>query len=311
MIFLDNLVKDFGHQRAVDHLSFEVKAGEVFGLLGPNGAGKTTTIRLLNGLFAATSGSARILGLDPVKDGDLIRSRVGVLTETPALYERLSAKENLLFFGKLCGISQEKLVQRVHEVLELFDLSGRANDLVAGFSKGMKQRMALSRAILHRPEVLYLDEPTSSLDPESALQVNELIRQFTHSDGSTVFLCTHNLLEAQRLCDRVAVIDKGRLLALGTPAELAHSLFPAVRLEVEFASILPEVLEQQLSTMPSIKSNRLDGLILHIQLSEKKDIPVLISLLASAGLQITRVQPMEVTLEEVYFSLQKQVGGVQ
>jgi len=310
MIAVENLVKDFGPHRAVDHLSFSVRAGEVFGLLGPNGAGKTTTIRLLNGLYHPQTGSSRIFGLDPVIKGDLIRARVGVLTETPALYERLSAEENLRFSGNLCGIPQERLVQRVNEVLDWFDLSARSKDRVAGFSKGMKQRMALARTILHEPELLYLDEPTSSLDPESALQVNDLIRKFSHADGRTVFLCTHNLVEAQRLCDRVAVLEQGHLLAIGTPAELSHSLFPAVRLIIEFAS-LPADLANLLSLVPEIENSSLEGTLLHLELARSAVIPELVTALVNAGARILRVQPQELSLEDVYFRLQEKKDGVK
>ena len=174
------------------------------------------------------SGKTRLL------PGRSYRSRVGVLTETPALYERLSARENLLFSGRLAGVPETSWSSAYQEIMRFFDLEGRMKDKCAGFSKGMKQRMALARALLHRPELIYLDEPTSSLDPESAQQVNALIDKISHEDGQTVFLCTHNLVEAQRLCDRVVVINHGELLALGTMEELAKSLFPGVWVEVEF-----------------------------------------------------------------------------
>ena len=274
MIEVNNLVKDFGSKRAINDLSFSVHPGEIFGLLGPNGAGKTTTIRMLNGLLPVTSGEVRIFGENPISSGEMVRRRVGVLTETPALYERLCARENLLFSGRLAGVPETELEQRISEIMKFFDLEDRMNDKVGGFSKGMKQRMALARAFLHRPELIFLDEPTSSLDPESALQVNELIDKISHEDGQTVFLCTHNLVEAQRLCDRMAVINHGELLALGTMEELAKSLFPGVWVEVEFLQLLAEDMVEAVKGLPGIQQLRPEGNVLHIQVADKARYPI-------------------------------------
>jgi len=175
IIQVDHIVHHYGAKLALNGMSFEVGEGEVFGLLGPNGAGKTTTIRLLNGLLNPNSGKMKVLGLDPQQQGVEIRRRVGVLSEAPALYERLTAWENLQFFGSLAGMSSQQCKTRIRELLELFDLGERAHDRVGGYSKGMKQRLALARALLIKPELLYLDEPTSGLDPEVAKQVHDLI----------------------------------------------------------------------------------------------------------------------------------------
>lgn len=309
MIQLDCVTKSFGTTRALDGLSLAVRPGEIFGLLGPNGAGKTTTIRLLNGLFPPDSGSLSVFGMDPQKQGSEIRARAGILTETPALYERLSAEENLLFFGNICGISQQKLVQRVFEVLDLFGLEARAKERVAGFSKGMKQRVALARALLHNPELLFLDEPTSSLDPESALQVNDLIRTISRDGGRTIFLCTHNLLEAQRLCDRVAVLDAGKILASGTPAELAAALFPGVRVEIDMEAPAPVNLAEKLTVYQGLRSIQWEGGTALMDLADHADIPGMVATLVSAGARITRVEPRPVSLEEIYFQLRKNRGG--
>ncbi|HQP09456.1 MAG TPA: ABC transporter ATP-binding protein, partial [Anaerolineaceae bacterium] len=161
----------YGSRKAVNGLSFTVQPGEVVGLLGPNGAGKTTTVRLLNGLLPPSAGSARVLGYDPATEGENLRKQTGVLTETPALYERLTARQNLQFFGEMAELPQPELKARIEEVLKLFDLQGRGDDRVSTYSKGMKQRLALGRALLHNPGVLFLDEPTSGLDPEASLQV--------------------------------------------------------------------------------------------------------------------------------------------
>ena len=309
IIEVNGLVKEFATKRAINNLSITVNPGEVFGLLGPNGAGKTTTIRVLNGLLSATSGEVRIFGENPITSGVMVRSRVGVLTETPALYERLSAHENLLFSGRLAGVPEAELGQRISEIMKFFDLEDRMKDKCAGFSKGMKQRMALARALLHRPELIYLDEPTSSLDPESAQQVNDLIDKISHEDGQTVFLCTHNLVEAQRLCDRVAVINNGELLALGTMEELAKSLFPGVWVEVEFLHQVAGDMVKVINGLPGIQQLRPEENVLHIQVADKPVIADIVLHLSSVNARITRVTPREVTLEEVYFALQNHQSG--
>jgi ABC-2 type transport system ATP-binding protein len=234
VIEVNDLQRTFGGQKAVDGMTFRVEPGEVFGLLGPNGAGKTTTVRLLNGILPPSAGSARVFGLDPVRDGAAIRRRTGVLTETPALYERLSARENLEFFATLQNLSQPDLDRRVDNMLSFFDLASRAGDKVETYSKGMKQRLALARALVHQPPLLFLDEPTSGLDPEAAQQVDDLIADLGRTDGQTVILATHNLLEAQRLCDRVAILNHGKILALGSLKDLARKLWPVTWVDIMF-----------------------------------------------------------------------------
>src|SRR5574342_887656 len=211
IIEVKDLQRTFGVQRAVDGMTFTVESGEVFGLLGPNGAGKTTTVRLLNGILPPSAGSARVFGLDPSTQGETVRRRTGVLTETPALYERLPARENLEFFGTLHEIAASELQARVDEMLGFFGLLARAKDKVETYSNGMKQRLALARALIHKPPLLFLDEPTSGLDPEAAQQVNDMIASLSRANGQTVVLATHNLLEAQRLCDRVAIMNRGKI----------------------------------------------------------------------------------------------------
>ena len=220
VIEINQLSHQFGSHRALEHVSFSVGRGEVFGLLGPNGAGKTTTIRLINGLYTPAAGSIRVLGMDPVRQGAQVRRQTGVLTEAPALYERLTARQNLAFFGTLAGMEPHDLNRRITELLEFFDLSERADDRVGGYSKGMKQRLALARAILNHPPLVFLDEPTSGLDPEAALQVHALIQEIGRTDGHTVVLCTHRLDEAEKLCSRMAILNRGEVRAVGTLQQL-------------------------------------------------------------------------------------------
>jgi ABC-2 type transport system ATP-binding protein len=189
----------FNETVAVDNLSLEVHAGEIFGFLGHNGAGKTTTVRLLNGVIDPTSGSMRVLGLDPQVDGPELRCRTGVLTETPSMDERLTAWDNLSIYADLYGVPKAEVHRRINELLAEFDLSNRGQERVSGYSKGMKQRLALARALLHKPELLFLDEATSGLDPIAAHHVDELIERMARRENRTVFLCTHNLVEAQKL----------------------------------------------------------------------------------------------------------------
>lgn len=307
VIEVEQLARYFGPVKAVDGITFCVEEGEVFGLLGPNGAGKTTTVRLLNGVLTPSDGQARVLGFDPVTQGCQLRQQTGVLTETPSLYERLTAQENLALFGALYGVLGAKLSRRVDELLEFFELSKRANNRVGGFSKGMKQRLALARALLHEPPLLFLDEPTSGLDPEAARQVTQMIQQLSHQKGRTVCLCTHNLSEAQRLCDRVAVMNEGRLLALGTLAELPRTLWRGLWVDIEFRTPLADTVADKLRATRGVSDVQLDAMHLAVRVESGEAVPMVVASLASQGAQIMRVNPRQYSLEDIYFELQKQL----
>ncbi len=301
-----NLTRHFDDVVAVDDLNLQVHRGEVFGFLGHNGAGKTTTVRLLNGVLNATAGDARVLNLDPAQDGHLLRRRTGVLTETPSLYERLAARENLRIFAELYDVPRAEVDGRVAELLSNFELADRADERVGGYSKGMKQRLALARTLLHRPEILFLDEPTAGLDPIAAHQVHELIIQQSRAQGNTVFMCTHNLNEAQQLCDRVAVMEHGKMVALGSPAELAHNLWRGTRLEIELApESAPRMLES-IENMPMVTDVEGDTNVVQVTVTEREAIPEIVAALVSAGERIYRLTPQEPTLEDVYFALHRE-----
>ena len=215
-----NLVKDFGKLRAVNGLSFEVRPGEVVGLLGPNGAGKTTTIRILSTLLQPTSGEASVLGHDVVREPEKVRSSEGIVFENTNLYGKLTGSENLEYYGHLYGMNGNALRSRMQELLSIVGLSDRAHDKVQDFSRGMKQRLSIARALIHDAPVLILDEPTASLDVPAARSIRDLVKTTTASEKKATILCTHNMLEAQYLCSRVVILNRGMKVAEGTPEEL-------------------------------------------------------------------------------------------
>jgi len=219
LIQCDSLTKRFGEFTAVDQVSFQVGNGEVFGLLGPNGAGKTTTMRLLSTLLKPNSGTATVAGYDLLREPQKVRASIGVLPEDTGLYDRLTPREHLLYYGKLHSMPEDVLRKRSDELLDIMELGDRANTKVGDFSKGMKQKVALLRAFIHDPPVLLLDEPTAGLDVMSARSIQAFVERF-RKEGKAIMISTHNMTEAQKLCDRVAIIDHARIIAVGTVAEL-------------------------------------------------------------------------------------------
>ncbi len=312
VISTEQLTRRFGATLAVDSLTLDIAEGEVFGFLGHNGAGKTTTVRLLNGVLVPTGGQVRIFGMDPIKDGAKIRARTGVLTETPALDDRLTARATLTYFADMFGVPKSAVAGRVDELLDLFDLGSRGEDKVGGFSKGMRQRLALARTLLHEPQVVYLDEPTSGLDPAATREVHLLIQRL-RAGGRTVFLATHNLAEAERLCDRVAVLAHGRALAIGTIADLAARLNRGHRLLIELdagrvSQAIP--LLQELPHVTLVEATHdhngvgPGGALLRVHGAAREHVPQLVAALAAAEVPMFRIEPDEPSLEDVYFALE-------
>jgi len=222
-ITLSNLTRRFGSRTALQDINLEIPSGEIYGYLGSNGAGKTTTIRILLGLLSATSGSARVFGLDPQSQGAEVRTRCGALLEHTGLYERLSAYENLNFYGSIWHLSASVRARRIQELLESIELWDRKNEVIRDWSRGMKQKLAVARALIHRPELIFLDEPSAGLDPLAAVALRDDLHRLVNQQKVTVFLTTHNLAEAEKLCSQVAVLHQGHLLASGTPAEIRAS----------------------------------------------------------------------------------------
>jgi ABC-2 type transport system ATP-binding protein len=300
MIETKELTKKYGDIIAVDRLSLEVEEGEVFGFLGPNGAGKTTTIRVLAALISATSGHATVMGYQVGRDDDHIRRNVGILTESPGLYDRLSAARNLEFFARLYEV--EKIGEQVERYLRMLGLWERRNEAAGTFSKGMRQKLVIARALLHEPRVLLLDEPTSGLDPEAAKLVRDFIGELKE-EGRTIFLCTHNLAEADQLCDRIAVFNS-QLLALDTPSALRRQLYG--RAIVFHLGSTAEDYVQVMSQFPFVKeTDSLDNkLVVNLPEPEQQN-PVLVRALVEAGADIQFVGELRRSLEDVYLDLVK------
>ena len=221
MIEIEGLTKSFGSHIAVKDVSFDVRPGEVVGLLGPNGAGKTTTLRMLSTTLSPTSGTARIAGYDVVREPDEVRASIGVLPTDPGLYGRLTAEENLRFFGRLAGLSGAELERRIDRLLKWLGMDEHRKRRTEGFSKGMRQKIDLARSILHEPPVLILDEPTAGLDVSAARTIIDFIQE-SKAAGRTVLFSSHYLVEAERVCDRIAIIADGRIRATGTPEEICR-----------------------------------------------------------------------------------------
>ena len=292
-----------GDTLAVDNLSLTVNVGEVFGILGHNGAGKTTTVRLLNGVLNADEGEISVLGLDPRIEGEELRSCTGVLTETPSLDERLTAKENLAFFADLYGIPAHQVQGRILTVLDEYGLSDRVDEKVGGYSKGMKQRLALARAFLHEPDMIFLDEPTAGLDPILTKEVHEVIRHVSRVEGRTVVLCTHNLVEAQRLRDRVAVLEQGHLVAVGSPQKLAQEIGAEQHYLLEVAATQPEAARQIVEQLEAVSCVHTDGAELSLVLHDREVVPKLLAALLDANIPVYALTPQETSLENIYVAL--------
>lgn len=299
---VSGLAKRFGERVAVEGLTFSVGAGEVFGLLGPNGAGKTTTVRMLTGLLAPTAGDARVCGLSIRGDGEALRRRIGLLTEQPGLYERLTARDNLRFFARLHELDEPRALAAAEVYLRRFGLEGRDREPVGGFSKGMRQKLAIVRTLLHAPQVLFLDEPTSGLDPESARSVRDAIAELAH-EGRTVVLCSHNLAEVERLCTRFAVV-RGRLLGIET-----------VRAHPEARGLLVIELEQDaahhassLAGMPFVSMVRSVGRTLEVELASEAAAADVIASVVAAGARVREARREKTALEDRYFALMRQAG---
>jgi len=303
-ICTENLTRDFDTVRAVDSLSLEVPRGIVFGFLGPNGSGKTTTIRLLLGLLEPTGGRAEVLGFDTRTQASAIRERAGALLEHHGLYERLSAEDNLEFHGRINRMSRADRQARIKELLTDLGLWKRREERVGTWSRGMKQKLAVARVLLHRPSLIFLDEPTAGLDPIAAAALRDDLETLAAREGVTVFLTTHNMSEAEKLCGLVGVIRQGKLLAVGHPDTL-RAQAGGPRVEIVGRGLSENALTLLRARQEVSAAERQNGhLSLHLRAGT--DIAPLVNLMVSAGVEVEEVRKGKASLEEVFLTMMEE-----
>jgi len=305
----EGLTRVFGSLTAVDHLSFEVREGELLGLLGPNGAGKTTTVRMLACLISPSEGSAQVGGYDIRRDSMKVRQIVGILTENPSLYERLTAYENMDFFAEVYGLSdmQEKR-NRIKELLDFFELWERRNDKVATFSKGMKQKLAIARALVHKPPILFLDEPTAGLDPESSKGIRDLMKRLSEREKHTILLCTHRLEDAEKLCSRVMIIKRGKSVVVGTPDELRDKITGQPILQITLMKLNQKIINA-VRELKLVKEVNVDNSATRLMITVddiKSATPEVVKSIVYADGMVLSVNILRPSLEEAYLELVKE-----
>lgn len=304
----EGLTRSFGAVRALDNLTLEVPAGAVFGFLGPNGAGKTTTIRLLLGLIEPTDGTAEVLGFDTRTHGAEIRARAGALLEHSGLYERLSAEDNLRFYGRVAHMPKAQLDRRTQELLTHLGLWDRRRDAVVKWSRGMKQKLAIARALVHRPGLVFLDEPTAGLDPVASASLREDLAALASHQGATIFLTTHNMAEAEKLCSMVAVIRQGKLLGVGSPAEL-RTRGGGQRTEIAgrgFSDALLTTLRQHADVSQAFLEGGRLILVLKNGGGGAPGVAPLVSLIVREGGEVQAIRSDQGSLEEVFLTMMEE-----
>ncbi len=300
MIETQGLTKHFGDFVAVQDVNLSVQSGEVLALLGPNGAGKTTTVRMLTSILEPTQGTAVVAGYDVVSQPEMVRSSVGILTESHGLYLRMKGCEYLDFFGQLSGLGKSERQANAERLAARFDLLEALDRRLGEYSKGMRQKLSLVRAMMHDPEVLLLDEPTSAMDPHSARQVRDAIHELRR-DGRTVIVCTHNLPEAEELSDRIAIIRRGQIIAKGTATELKHRLLGLPLMELRLVDQLNGLVEN-LSNLVEVESYGENWLRYRTE-NPREMNPVIVQKLAKDGVQVVTLSEVPQSLETVYLSV--------
>lgn len=301
-IEVEGLTRDFGALRAVDHLSFTVGVGEVFGFLGPNGAGKTTTLRMLTTLLAPTAGTARIFGHDVNRDGYNARRQFGVVPEESNIYTELTAWQNLMFGAELYSIHGREREQRGKELLQMFELWDRRNSRAETFSKGMRRRLTIAVSLMHQPRLLFLDEPTSGLDVQSVLAIRELIHKLNEM-GATIFLTTHQIEEANLLCDRVSIINRGQLVALDTPERLKRTIEQVQAVEVSLSSGADDDVTALLALPTVIRGGKMGDKVRLYTSEVDRTVRLVMDYAESVGKPILSLNTLGPSLEEVFLHL--------
>ncbi len=304
-IQVKDIVKKFGDFTAVDHISFDVEDGEIFGLLGPNGAGKSTLIRMLATLSRPTSGTATIGGYDIIKEDSKVRTLIGLVSEKLIMYERLTAEENLQFFGKLYGVPEDKMKKSIVELLELVQMTKWKDVQVGTFSTGMRQRVNIIRALLNQPKVLFLDEPTLGLDPQTTVEIREFIRKINKENGMTVILTTHMMAEADMLCKHIGIVDHGKIAALDTSPNLKKLISGGDATVLEF--VIPNLDSTILSTLKSLSCvtgvSQEDPTHIVLQAIGADAFDTIIDSIRAQNGKITSVSSREPTLEDVFLQI--------
>ncbi len=305
IIEVKNLTKNFGNFTAVDDISFDVKKGEIFGLLGPNGAGKSTTLRMLSTLSRPTKGTAKIGGYDTVKNDMQVRQLIGIVSEKMIIYNRLTAKENLWFFGNLFNIPKETLTKRIDELLELVQLTKWKNAQVGTFSTGMRQRMNVVRALLNMPQVLFLDEPTLGLDPQSSVEIRDFVKKLNQESGTTVVLTTHMMVDADLLCDRIAIVDHGKIIALDTSTNLKKIISGAdtMIVKLEVANLTPKIIDsiKKLDCLDNVTQD--NSTQLHLIVHGEEAFDNIVDSVRNNGGKISSMANLQPTLEDVFLHI--------
>jgi ABC-2 type transport system ATP-binding protein len=305
IIIVQNLTKAFGDFVAVDNITFDIKKGEIFGLLGPNGAGKSTTIRMLSTLTRPTKGTATIGGFDIVKHDTEVRKLIGIVSEKMIMYNRLTARENLWFFGNLFGMPRKELNDRIDELLQLVQLTKWGKAQVGTFSTGMKQKMNIIRALLNMPQVLFLDEPTLGLDPQSTVEIREFIKKLNQEHNTTILITTHMMGEADLLCDRIGIMDHGKIVALDTSTNLKNSIAGAntTILTLEIANITPDLLAtvRALECVETVSQENSSHLKIHAHGNDAFDS--IIDAIRAQKANVVSIQNIQPTLEDVFLHI--------
>jgi ABC-2 type transport system ATP-binding protein len=301
------LTRKYGEATALNSLNLSIQQGTIFGFLGPNGAGKTTTLNLLIGLIPPTSGHARVLGFDSTREAHRVRERIGVLLEDHGLYEYLSAYDNLEFFGRVNKMSKPERARRIQELMEKVGLWDKRDQQPKEWSKGMKQKLAICRALLHQPKILFLDEPTAGLDPVSQRMVREEILALKASENVTIFLNTHNLDEAERVCDEIAIINKGKIIARGHPDEIKAEAMSDSQILVT-AEAFPADVVAQLSALPYVKAVEANGQRLQVTTDSPTRSVEINRLLVSQDVAVSELHRQQASLEEIFMQLVEEEG---
>ncbi len=301
----EGLTRRFGEFVAVDHIDLRVETGAVYGFLGPNGSGKTTTIRMLCGILVPSAGRATVMGFDVAREPERIKERIGYMSQRFALYEDLTARENLAFYAGLYGLERQRWPERLGEVVEMAGLRGREDELAANLSGGWRQRLAFGCATVHRPPMLFLDEPTGGVDPVSRREFWDLIYRLAE-EGTTIFVTTHYMDEAEH-CHRLGLMHQGKLAAEGSPAELKASYFRGQLLEIETEPLVAGL--ERLPSLPGVREVAMYGALLHLVADEGVDLePEIRRTLAAAGATVGAVRRVDPTLEDVFVSVVSSLG---